>query len=202
MTKLSPFLRTGRKKFKPGHLYFYASRPHWRLTGWWTASAWTANSTFICHHHHGHDHLATTALPVQHLQSKGRLNPSPSSPPTLSLKNFLFFFLNMGATASVSGSVPPILTQLRQESRQPLDLSDLNPELNLSGMRSEVTRLRLLLRAAATSEKLHIFDLRPKKFQNLILPVPTAEELQLLLESQVATKKILEARRKAAQSDM
>ena len=106
----------------------------------------------------------------------------------------------MGATASVSGNVPPILTQLRQESRQPLDLSDLNPEPNLSDMRSEVTRLRLLLRAAATSEKLHIFDLRPKKFQNLTLPVPTAEELQLLLESQVATKKILEARRKAAQS--
>ena len=89
----------------------------------------------------------------------------------------------------------PIIQQLQIEANKPSDLSDLMSN-DLTQTLAELTRLRTLLRDYTTDTHYHLFDTRPPAFQTMTLPIPTPEELLSLLDSQIASKKILEARRK------
>ena len=89
----------------------------------------------------------------------------------------------------------PLIQQLQIEANKPSDLSDLMSN-DLTQTLAELTRLRTLLRDYTTNTHYHLFDTRPPAFQTMTLPIPTPEELQTLLDSQIASKKILEARRK------
>ena len=106
----------------------------------------------------------------------------------------------MGATASISLSATTTTTSsllqlLVVEANKPVDLSDVSPShLNLPNLRSEVARLRRLLHRIAIDDTLHTVDLRPAAFQQLNMPIPTDNELQAILQGQIAAKKVLEAR--------
>ena len=98
----------------------------------------------------------------------------------------------MGATASIKST--NILSQVRREANKPTDLSDLDPTTTLIQLRTEVSRLRNLLHQLVTNKNLHLQELKPTIFQEMILPIPTQEELKILLEKQIQAKHVLEVR--------
>ena len=105
----------------------------------------------------------------------------------------------MGAIVS-HGNTSTLGGNLQIEANKPLTLSDLGSDLDLPKARAEVTRLRTYLKTL-TDERAHVFDTRPPAHHNLTLPIPTQDELQTLLDSQIAAKRILEARRRRHENE-
>jgi hypothetical protein len=91
-----------------------------------------------------------------------------------------------------------IFQQLEKEAKKPSDLSDFGSTPTLLNTRAEVTRLRTLLRIYTDVESPKIEQVPPTRInlQRMELPIPTKDELQYILDSQIASKKVMEARKK------
>ena len=102
----------------------------------------------------------------------------------------------MGAATSMQGAKcgQELISLLRREASLPRDLSDLGADVDVVRARDEVTRLRRLLRHVMADETFVVTRLRPPSYRDVQIPIPSREELQEILDSQVKKKAVLDAR--------
>ena len=107
----------------------------------------------------------------------------------------------MGSAVSIpshrSGSQKKIwLKLLLCEAQKPLDLSDLGSDIDISVARAEVARLRSMLHHFMSDEEFVVGWLRPRDYRSVTIPIPSSEDLKMILDAQIKKKAVLMARAK------